>query len=43
MEEIIKEYMINNKLNIHLFDHIVLGDNRFYSITESKLYDEIEK
>ena len=32
-----------NKLNIHLFDHIVLGDNRFYSITESKLYDEIEK
>ena len=32
-----------NKLNIHLFDHIVLGDNKFYSITESKLYDEIEK
>ena len=34
---------ILKRINVHLFDHIIIANDRFYSILESKLYDEIEK
>ena len=34
---------ILKRINMHLFDHIIIANDRFYSILESKLYDEIEK